>query len=300
MKLTFSVIICTLNNSLGVKKVLENIECQNIFPNEIIIVQGGINIKTEQIVNQFKERLNIKYAKMEKSLVKQRNAGLKLAKGDIIFFLDDDVILEPNYFSPILVVYENDANNEIGGVQGTILNSPKGKKLKNFFNKIFFLEENHGNGKLKKSGSPSFLAFSQSKVGVNVFNGCQMTFRRDIIKEIQFDPFFEKYWLGDDFEASYSISKRKKLIQTPNAKLYHLGNASFINSVNTAFMIGRNYPYIRKKHNLDKGIGIIFCLWSDLGRVIFYFILGIRTMQMDNLIAWIKGRKAFYKEYSFR
>lgn len=295
MQLTLSVIICTLNNSEGLKCVIECIACQNLIPNEIIIVQGGTNKITSKTVNEWGGKLNITYIETQKSLVQQRNIGLELAKGDIICFLDDDVILEENYFTSIVKAYKDDIKNELGGVQGTILNVPKGKKLKNIFNKLFFLEENSGNGKLKRSGAPSFHPCSQKQVEVEVFNGCLMTFKSNLIKRIKFDDYFEKYWLGDDFEASYSISKHKKLIQIPDAKLHHIGNASFGNSAGTAFMIGRNYPYIRKKYNLDKGIGRIYCIWSDLGRMIFYVYLGIKTMQMDYLKSWIEGRLDYYK-----
>ncbi len=295
MQLTLSLIICTLNNSEGIKCVLECVAKQNLRPNEIIIVQGGTNYITSRIVKEWELELNITYVESQKSLVKQRNNGIELANGDIICFLDDDVILEENYFEAILKAYKNDINNDIGGVQGTILNSPKGKKLKNLFNKIFMLEENFGNGKLKRSGAPSFHPSSPKQVEVEVFNGCLMTFRTELLKKIKFADFFENYWLGDDFETSYSVSTQKKLIQIPDARLTHIGNASFSNSAKTAFMIGRNYPYIRQKHNLDKGIGRVYCLWSDFGRIIFYFFYGIKKMQLDYLLAWIDGRNDYYK-----
>jgi len=295
MPLTLSIIICTLDNTFGITSVLKCIASQNLIPNEIIIVQGGTNDMTRQAVFEWSTKLKISYIEFQKSLVKQRNIGIEVAQGDIICFLDDDVILENNYFDSILKVYQDDINNELGGVQGTITNSPHGNIIKTIFNKIFLLEENAGDGKLKKSGAPSFHSGSPKQVEVELFNGCLMTFRREFMIKVRFDDFFEDNWLGDDFEASYSISKHRKLIQIPSAKLIHFGNASFGNNTKTAFMIGRNYPYIRKKHNLYKGLGRIYCLWSDLGRVIFYFLLGIRTRKMDYLSAWICGRKEYYK-----
>ena len=75
-------------------KLLFSIQEQALYPNEILIIDGSINNKTETVL---KENIfnNLKYFKVEekdRGLTKQRNFGINLVAetSEIICFLDDD------------------------------------------------------------------------------------------------------------------------------------------------------------------------------------------------------------------
>jgi len=286
--MNISVVICTLNNWQMLDKLLGCISMQNLLPIEIIIVHGDNNPETKSISTKWnKNGLNIVYQSAPRSLVIQRNIGIDIASGEIICFLDDDVVLEQDYFRSILEVYKSDS--EVDGVQGTITNNKKPSFIKNAYYELFLLVNTYGNGKLKKSGLPSFHSPTSKPVEVMVFNGCMMSFRANILRNNKFDLFYEKNWWGDDFETSFKIAKTHKLLQIPNARLFHYGNASFGRSAKLAYMQGRNLKYIRKKHGFDKGLNKLLCMWSDTGQLLLYFILFFKGEGADYVMNWIKG-----------
>lgn len=134
-----SVIIPTCNRVQDLKKTLDSLLKQTIFPDEVIIVDDSDDRETKNMLKKDKQsEIQYKYIRKagEKSGAISRNIGIKNAMGDIIFFFDDDVILENNYIEKILEIYAEKQNTV--GVQGYILNRRK-SEIKNIVNKFFFL-----------------------------------------------------------------------------------------------------------------------------------------------------------------
>lgn len=284
-----SVVICTLNNIDQLNSLFQSISIQLLKPYEIIVVHGERDSFTKDLCISWNNKLlNVRYTQAERSLIVQRNVGLELSNGEIICYLDDDVILEQNYFKPILETYTSD--EKIAGVQGTISNEIKLGWFKNFFIKLFLLDDMNGNGKLKISGLPSFHKKSTVPVEVEVFNGCQMTYRKNVLQINKFDLKLKKHWWGDDFITSYLISKNYKLIQIPESILFHHGNASFSRSPKLAFMRGRNLTYFRKNLIRNSFLSNIIYLWSDFGQIIIYFYLMLENDGVEHLKNWYLGK----------
>ena len=93
--LKISVIIPMYNASKSIIKALDSIKFQTCKADyQILIINDGSKDDSEVVVNQYildNPRMNITLISQENSGVsKARNAGLKLAKGDYIAFLDSD------------------------------------------------------------------------------------------------------------------------------------------------------------------------------------------------------------------
>ena len=118
-----SVIIPTYYRPTELRNTIESILKQTTKPYEIIIVDDG-DLKVLPFEEESKNvGINyIYYKKDNPGLTESRNKGIELSKGSIIFFLDDDVILSPNYIEEILSVYNNDRKQVVGGVGGIITN----------------------------------------------------------------------------------------------------------------------------------------------------------------------------------
>jgi glycosyltransferase involved in cell wall biosynthesis len=87
-----SVIIPTYNRGNQLKICLEKL-CQQTFKNfEVIVCDDGSTDDTAQIVAEFKAKLDLQYIKDENfgGPARPRNNGLKIAKGEVIAFLDSD------------------------------------------------------------------------------------------------------------------------------------------------------------------------------------------------------------------
>jgi glucosyl-dolichyl phosphate glucuronosyltransferase len=119
-----SVIICTYNRSKSLERTLESL--RNVFhPQgaewEIIIVDNNSSDNTREVVERFigSSMLPCKYVfENKQGLSYARNTGIGEAKGEILSFTDDDVIIDGHWLQNI----ENEfKNNEVACIGGKIL-----------------------------------------------------------------------------------------------------------------------------------------------------------------------------------
>lgn len=107
-----SVVIPTCNRSESLKDTLNSLEGQILDKNlfEVIICDNNSTDNTREIARAFKNKFpNFKYAKSFVSgLHVGRNLGLQLAQGEIISYLDDDVIVDPSWGEAIIKRFDED------------------------------------------------------------------------------------------------------------------------------------------------------------------------------------------------
>ena len=106
----FSLIVCTYQRPQPLITLLRSVKEQSLYPHEIIIVDGSLDNATQEALTQ-EEFENIHYflvSPQNRGLTKQRNFGIsKLAlDNDIVSFLDDDTILQEDYFENLILGYK--------------------------------------------------------------------------------------------------------------------------------------------------------------------------------------------------
>jgi len=249
--MTFSLVICTYMRSQSLYSLLQSVTEQSLYPDQIIIVDGSTNDNTKELLVKNKFR-NLDYYlvdKKDRGLTKQRNYGInKVNDGiDIVCFLDDDVILEKNYFKLLINTYTE--KTDAIAVGGFISNEIIWKKRKEIFNnneyeldgfirkmgrrnvirKYFGLLSNVDPGimPLFSNGfSISFLPPSGEIYRVEYFMGCAMSFKNSILKIKKFSTYFEGYGLYEDLDFCLRVSKIGKLYVNTSAQLEHHHDAS--------------------------------------------------------------------------
>lgn len=108
-----SIIIPAYNVSLYVKKCVESV-CNQSYKNlEIIVVDDGSTDNTLEILQQMEKqdsRINVIH-KENGGLSSARNAGLKIATGNYIMFLDSDDWIENDCCNETIVnIKKNNAD----------------------------------------------------------------------------------------------------------------------------------------------------------------------------------------------
>ena len=101
----FSLIICTYNREKRLDFLLESVENQILKPREIIIVDSSDFINPRYQEFEDGDLISYKWVSTkDRGLTKQRNIGIKLVHehSNVICFLDDDVILNSNYFQELM------------------------------------------------------------------------------------------------------------------------------------------------------------------------------------------------------
>lgn len=94
----YSIVVVTYNRQKELLNCLESIaRCASPYPYEVIVVFNGDRAYLEKCAQLYK---NFQMMFIHKSTpANARNFAAKQAKGEYLFFLDDDCILPENYFS---------------------------------------------------------------------------------------------------------------------------------------------------------------------------------------------------------
>ncbi len=273
----FSVIICTYMRPESVLQLLQSIQKQSLYPNEILIVDGSINNNTDLILkeNNFKQLKYFKVSDDNRGLTKQRNFGISKIASDseVVCFLDDDTILELDYFAEIIKTFED--NDDVGGVGGVAINENKWKlqdKNQYYNSKKFYLFEgyfykeglrnvarnylglasNLGPGKmpLYSHGRTCGFPLTGKIYEVDLLIGMSMAFRKNIFEKIKFSKFFEGYGLYEDADFSLRALQFGKNVINTNAKLSHFHDpAGRPNLYKYGKMVVRNGWYVWRIKN---------------------------------------------------
>ncbi len=117
MQLQFSFIIPVFNRPDEIQELLQSFtELKTNENYEIVIVEDGSNIPSKDLVEGFKEKLNISYFFKENSGPgDSRNYGMKHAKGNYFIILDSDCILPSNYLEEVSKSLKSDYVDCFGG-----------------------------------------------------------------------------------------------------------------------------------------------------------------------------------------
>lgn len=116
-----SAVITTYNRSEMLAKALEPLLCQNAgdVRYEVIIVDNNSTDNTRATVEAFiaKGHTNLRYVfESRQGIAHGRNAGIAAARGDIIAFTDDDVVVTNNWIAVIKRSFAENPDVEfIGG-----------------------------------------------------------------------------------------------------------------------------------------------------------------------------------------
>ena len=295
-----SLIICTKNREDDLYRAIESVNQQNLKPDELIIVDAGDNTGLEKLIKyKVNKNINSIYISSAPGLTRQRNIGIRNSTGDIISFIDDDVVLDPNYIQIINKTFAEDLKGIIGAVSGKITNiKERGslildiKLIKNaihgLISKVFLLPS-AGNGKFKSSGFPSHPHLLEDKSLIECLSGCCMSFRAEIFKKVLFDESFITYSYMEDDDISLKVLKLGyRICFIPDAQLIHnVSQKSRTNKYDISLMLIQNSYYLLKKYlNVTYGNKVAYC-WSLLG----IFILAIMSFNASRIKGTIKGIK---------
>lgn len=270
--MVFTLIICTYKRSQPLLKLLLSVKHQTLYPNEILIVDSSPDDFTKEMLTQNSFE-NLKYFKVDENdrgLTKQRNYGIARVQeaSEVVCFLDDDTVLEPNYFEEIVKTYS--LFPEALGVGGYITNETNWTKVTSDYqakvNEFYYdgwkrkdgsrfvwrkklgLDSNRPPGCLPEFShgrSIGFLPPSGKIYGVEQLMGGVSSFRKSVFKEFQFSTYFEGYGLYEDADFTLRLSKVGKLYINTNAQLGHYHDASGRpNKYDYGKMVVRNGYYV--------------------------------------------------------
>jgi GT2 family glycosyltransferase len=223
--LTISVVIPTIGNR-DLFPTLLSLNNSSIEINEIII-SAPIQSKLNKIELQKIRNLKIHISKY-RGQVLQRIEGFKVAKGDIIVQLDDDITLAKDCLE---LLYEKINTNPNMAISPNLIDSKskrsiydQKKGLKMFvFNKVMGLKNNETIGKITKGGFESYPVLNSELDTLLssdwIVGGCVMHHRKNLILNSYFN-FSGKAYCEDLFHSIELKKRGVKLNILPSAKAF--------------------------------------------------------------------------------
>ncbi|MFH6949150.1 glycosyltransferase family 2 protein [Flavobacterium sp. FlaQc-51] len=281
LPLRFSLIVCTYMRPEPLLALLQSVQKQTLYPDEILIIDGSTNEETKIILekNKFDNLNYFLVSKENRGLTKQRNFGISKTSEniEIVCFLDDDTVLELDYFFETIKTFQN--NRDITGVGGIAINEYKWKpqsqdfvynKKKYYLFEGYFYKEgtrnvarnylglasNLGSGKMPdfSHGRTSGFPMTGKTYEVDLLIGMSMAFRKIVVDNIKFSKFFEGYGLYEDADFSLRALDYGKNVINTKAQLSHFHAPSGRpNQYNYGKMVVRNGYYIWRVKNPNPG-----------------------------------------------
>ncbi|MCX5922366.1 MAG: glycosyltransferase [Candidatus Dependentiae bacterium] len=288
---TSSVIICTRNRLPDMLICLESLRTQTVAPTELIVVDSStVPLDKEQSFNVIFTPANfpnsrLVYQHTKPGLPYQRNVGTSLAKQQVVYFFDDDVILQPDYLEHMNNTFTKYPH--YAGGMGDVTNISSKKIVYNWVKALFGLQRDYASGKFNASGLPTHPYGMKHFMDVEVLGGCCMAYRRAAFALESFDENLGGYAFMEDCDFSRRVSYRAPLFYNPLAKMQHMVSPLARDRVvDTRAMYIKNYHYLFYKNFYPRNrLKLLAFYWSIIG----LFVEAIALRNMNYIKGYLKG-----------
>ncbi len=267
-----SVIIPVYRSEHFIAKCINAILTQT-YPNiEIIVIYDPSPDNTLNILEEFRDRINLIVQSKKTNPAYARNMGLRISKGEYIAFCDSDDFFEPNKLEKQIGLLEKNSHIAVSYSDFTIIDE-NGK----FINEIKVPEWDR-----KKWMRNGFITFST------------VVIRRKVIKEI---GGFNPYWdTSEDFDFLIRASSRFNFKRYPESLLKLTKHSKSLST---------NIPKVKMNNNLILRIYKIkpfFTFFKDqfywkLSSIFYYNTLRDKLPEEKRKLSYIKRFIGFSTKY---
>ena len=242
------IFVPTSNRINSLRQCLDSLSNQSNKDFHVILVGLKEDDEIKKLISKFSQIEIDYFIQKKKGLIGAANEALEKSKNEIFIRIDDDVILDENWYDNLIKTFE--INEKIGGVTGPTLMSEEGLKsrdltaflerfknskiflfrfLYRFYNDYLYENKIYEVSQFLQSGvftlGTNFnTSLSKEISDVNNLEACNWSARTLILRKIGgFDEIYLK-GLGDYHEADAAFKIKKagyRLVFNPNVKLRH-------------------------------------------------------------------------------
>jgi GT2 family glycosyltransferase len=305
-----SLVVATRHRAGRVRDLLGKLAAFDGAPDEVVVVDGSDDDGTDRAVRDFARGRNLPYAltyvRSPAGLTRQRNVGVDVSAGEVLFFLDDDCIPQPGYFRALQEVLDTPENRNVGAVCGAIVNEmnrPLSWRWKIRIALGLVPKGEPGRYYPTATSLPRSLEVPFSGVRpIDVLPGGASAYRREVFTRHRFSEFFQGYAQGEDVEMSRRIARDFSLLECGDAHVVHdHAETGRPLGFERGRMTVRNRTFIWRRHNSEVRIADRIRYWGDHVFSVLYhtgFFL-THPIQLHNLTYAI-GVTTGVLEYFFR
>ena len=245
-----SVVVPTFNRRELLGKCLESLFSQDYDHKriEIIVVDDGSTDRTPVFLERLAEKKEGLIWKRQKGQgpAAARNKGVKVAKAQIIAFLDDDCVADENWISLMVEAHKKHPQAAAVGGETLILNKKGCVGVSQFLSTCSIETDVCGQKE------------------VVFFPTCNVSLKRRVFNQVLFNEGFP-FPGGEDLEFFWSLFKQgHKFIWDRSIKVIHHRDGTFRSFLKQSYLYGRGnllVSYLHKDHPLLRELssqGVVF------------------------------------------
>jgi glycosyltransferase involved in cell wall biosynthesis len=219
---TVTIVIPVFNGAVDLEKCLAGIGASATVPLEVIVVDDGSTDGSRAVVERFGARVLGTGGRCGPA--KARNLGAREAKGDVLFFLDADVVAQPDSIGRVVAAFSFDG--ELDALIGSYDDDPAERDLLSQYKNLMHCYT-HQTGDVKAS---------------TFWSGCG-AIRRDVF--VAYSGFDESYARPaiEDIELGYRLSQaNRQMVLDKQLRVKHLKRWTFWKLLKTD-ILDRGIPW---------------------------------------------------------
>ena len=222
-----SVVICTYNGAATLRECLEGVLTLH-YPNyEVVVVSDGSTDDSAQIASSYEGVMAIQTP--QRGLAAARNTGMEVASGELIAYIDDDAVPDPDWLTHLAMTFASGPFAAVGGpnvlppdssvVAQCVANAP---------------------------GGPTHVLISDREA--EHIPGCNMAIRKAALEQIGgFDPQFRA--AGDDVDVCWRLlDSGERIAFSPGAVVLHHRRRSIRAYLRQQRGYGKAEALLERKH----------------------------------------------------
>jgi GT2 family glycosyltransferase len=216
---TITAVVCTRHRPDDLARVLASLAWQTDRCDEVVVVDDA-SVERRDEVPSVVAASGLDVTMLRKDvpgLTASRNLAVQHATTDLVMFLDDDVVLRPDYVAVVRDAFASDPT--LAGAGGSVDDEHvyEARWLRSALG-----VPGRATGRVHRSGWSAPLPRGRTAT-VEHLIGCNMTFRTEVLRRTPFDEAFLGYALGEDLDLSHRLHlSGHRLVALGDARLWHL------------------------------------------------------------------------------
>lgn len=284
-----TAVIPTRNRPVDLEAAVDSVIAQTRRPDELMIVDQSPGAESKERILALHARsgagLNLNYVHDPSiaGLVPAKAYAATHARGDVVCFLEDDVVLEPGYVAAIEQGFVD--RPDMLGCSGVVTNLPP---LAPFYNTLFHLFH-RGVFRDRRVGVHGYDA-GDALIPSRQLSGGLSAWRREVFAAVPYDLENDLFMLEDiDYSTRAADRYGDRFYINPRARLAH-----YMSPVNRARLGARQQRKLReyfvfyKKHRAAPGATPAFA-WLLVGLLLEAAYQSARAFSLSPLAGYVRG-----------
>jgi len=296
MKPTISVILAAHDRPESLTRAVDSVLAQTRPAREIIVVNDGERPLPESLDEKVRAAgVPLRTRRLDRPcLPASRNAGMRMADGEVLLLMDDDHELPPDYLARLADLYEADAEGKVHAIGGTVTEPPCALRRRVW--DMLMLVFAHTRWRPRRCAARSVVLPARLRGRLRptqYMTGGTISLRRDAAGLVAFNEDLPGYALGEDRDFSYRATQQLATFSAASLKMHHVPDPPPRRDPQAyGRMIAANLPRIAAGA-VEAGVGKwVLLAWNLAGLVLAhaaYAVLGDRRTHWGVLKGMLAG-----------